>query len=422
MNTVKRLATAGSTLAIALATLATPASAAGTTTRWVDHDGHAGPHGCGGSRHAATSIQSAVDASNADDVVIVCPGTYVGQVRIRGSRDGLTLRSSKPFGATIKGPAHIARPLGFGYLMLVDHVDDVTIRGFKVLTRTAAPCDDTDVTIGVLGSLRTAIRGNRVLANGSNGHEACSQAIGIAVVNGIEDGQPGGASSTMGTATIAYNEVRDARFGAIMAFAVGGRVDVDVAHNSVRAYFGQPPGGSSAIMDVAGAQLGVGFLGSARGSVTDNVIQGSSAAPTNGPTFYVGVAIMADFDGPGTQRNGPIAISDNLIRRVGVGVSGQAARKLTLRTNRISNAYTGIDLEQTISSTVKANSIRSKQVGIHLDGGSTGNTLTGNSARSTGGVCVDQSSGSGTSGTANVWMGNVSDHGSSPDGLCDQEQ
>ena len=137
MHTSIRLTAAASTLAIALATLAAPASATGPTTRWVDDDGHAGPAGCGASAVAATSIQAAVTASHAHDVVVVCPGTYVEQVRIRGSRDGLTLRSATPFAATIPGPAHIDRPLGFGYLLLVDHVDDVTIQGFKVLTRTA---------------------------------------------------------------------------------------------------------------------------------------------------------------------------------------------------------------------------------------------------------------------------------------------
>ncbi len=82
------LALAGGTLVLSLAS-AVPVAAASSTTRWVDNDGHAGPGGCGGSAVASTSIQSAVTASNADDVVIVCPGTYTEQVRIRGDRDGL---------------------------------------------------------------------------------------------------------------------------------------------------------------------------------------------------------------------------------------------------------------------------------------------------------------------------------------------
>ncbi len=418
MKSLKRVAAASCMLAVAIATLAAPAGAAGTTTRWVDDDGHAGPTGCGGSRAAATTIQSAVTASNADDVVIVCPGTYVGQVRIRGSRDGLTLRSATPFGATIKGPSHIARPLGFGYLVLVDHVDDVTIQGFKVLTRTAAPCEDTDVTIGVVGSHRTSIRGNRLLAPGSDGSEACSQAIGIAVVNGIEAGQPGGSPSFTATATVAANEVRDARFGGIVAFAVDGQVELDVSHNSIRAYFGQPPAGGSSMAAPIGAEFGIGFLGRSRGSATHNVIQGSTSAPDSGATFFAGLAVLADFDGPTTQRNGPILVADNLVRRVGFGVIGQSARTLTVRRNHIANAYGGIEFEHTTGSVVKRNSIASKQVGIYLDSTSAGDTLRRNSATGNGGTCIDGSSGSGTSGTANTWTSDTATHGSSPSGIC----
>ena len=112
------MASAGAALALAVVAMATPASAALGTTRRVDDDGHAGPGGCAGSHAALTSIQAAVTASRHDDTVVVCPGTYAGQVPIRGQRDGPTLRSSSPFGGDIKAPVSIARPLGFGYVLL----------------------------------------------------------------------------------------------------------------------------------------------------------------------------------------------------------------------------------------------------------------------------------------------------------------
>jgi hypothetical protein len=415
----KRLALAGGTLVLALASAA-PTAAASTTTRWVDDDGHAGPGGCAGSAAAATSIQAAVTASSADDVVVVCPGTYTEQVRIRGSRDGLTLRASSPFGATIKAPSSLQRPLGFGYLVLVDHVNDVTIRGFRVITRTAAPCESTEVTIGVVGSRRTSIRGNRLLAPGSDGTEDCGQNIGIAVVNELEDGQPGGGSTSFtATATIAYNEVRDARFAGIAAFAVGGRTDVDILRNSVRAYFGQPATGTPAISGLEGAQIGIAFLGRARGSARSNAIQGSGAAPQAGPTFFAGIAVLPGFDGmTAVAVNGPIDIRGNLIRRVVTGVLAEGARDLTIRHNDVSNVYQGLGMGSTTTSTVSGNDVRAREVGIVVASDSAGNVLRRNRFGGPGGYCVDQSSGSGSHGTANSWSSNSASHGSGPVGIC----
>jgi hypothetical protein len=347
----KRLALAGGTLVLALASAA-PTAAASTTTRWVDDDGHAGPGGCAGSAAAATSIQAAVTASSADDVVVVCPGTYTEQVRIRGSRDGLTLRASSPFGATIKAPSSLQRPLGFGYLVLVDHVNDVTIRGFRVITRTAAPCESTEVTIGVVGSRRTSIRGNRLLAPGSDGTEDCGQNIGIAVVNELEDGQPGGGSTSF-TAT------------------------------------------------------------------ATNAIQGSGAAPQAGPTFFAGIAVLPGFDGmTAVAVNGPIDIRGNLIRRVVTGVLAEGARDLTIRHNDVSNVYQGLGMGSTTTSTVSGNDVRAREVGIVVASDSAGNVLRRNRFGGPGGYCVDQSSGSGSHGTANSWSSNSASHGSGPVGIC----
>ena len=167
MHGWKRLATVGLVTVAALATSMAPASASSGTTRWVDGDGHASRGDCNGSGHAFTSIQAAVDASGRHDTVIVCPGTYREQVTIEGDRDGLTLRSSRSFGATIRTPSALATPYGFSYLVLVNHVDDVTVQGFKTIVRTAAPCTTVQGTIVVMGARRAAIRGNRLLAPGS---------------------------------------------------------------------------------------------------------------------------------------------------------------------------------------------------------------------------------------------------------------
>lgn len=72
---------------------APPASAA-PTERWVDALAAASGPGTGcGADAGYTTIQAAITASVADDVVRVCPGTYVGSVTI--NRAGLQLLGAK---------------------------------------------------------------------------------------------------------------------------------------------------------------------------------------------------------------------------------------------------------------------------------------------------------------------------------------
>ena len=81
------------------------------------------------------------------------------------------------------------------------------------------------------------------------------------------------------------------------------------------------PRGRVGITDLGGAQFGIAFLGRSRGSATDNVIQGSSAAPGNGATFFAGLAVLCRHRG--RHRTAPSTdhrrLADNLVRRVVVG-------------------------------------------------------------------------------------------------------
>ena len=188
MDGPRRSRAVGAIVALALLTMAVPASAAGGTTRYVDGDGHASAGNCDGSGHAFQHIQAAVNASGHNDTVIVCPGTYQEQVVIEGDRDGLTLRSSREFKATIKTPPSLSEgDVGGTVLVLVNRTDDVTIQGFKLVTRTQAPCDILDATIAAAGSRRTAIRGNRLLAPGASATADCYQSEGIIVIDYASD-------------------------------------------------------------------------------------------------------------------------------------------------------------------------------------------------------------------------------------------
>jgi hypothetical protein len=413
MNARKRSASIGALLVVALATSIAPASAATTTTRWVDGDGHAGPNGCGSSTTAYKQIQKAVNASNADDTVIVCPGTYRQQVRIRGDRDGLTLKSSTPFGATILTPSSPTEVAGGVFLISVEKVDGVTVRGFKVLARTDGPCDDTDVGILVIGARDTAIRGNRVMAPGTFGPgSSCELGIGIAVSDEIF----GGATARSSSALVGFNEVRDAVFGGIIAVGETRMVGIEAVHNSVRAYFHQTTT-DFAIESIIGGQFGIGLLGRAKGEVHDNVIQGSTSAPLSGPSFFVGIAIGQAFV-KSSGHNGPIDVHDNIVRRVIYGALIQGADQVTVRRNQISNTYYGIWAAQATDSAVRRNTIGAKGGGL-LVFGSTDNQVASNAVSGVGGFCYDDSTGgTGTAGTDNHWADNTATAVSNPPGIC----
>ena len=242
MSGWKRLMAISAVVVAAMASTAAPTSAAGPTTRWVDNDGHAGPAGCNSSAHASTTIQHAVDASHRGDTVKVCPGTYLKQVTIQGHRDGLTLESSRKWGATIKAPTSLeaAGPYGFTVLVLIDRTDYVTVRGFKVVTRTQAPCDIVGVRgLTAIASKQTAIRGNRLFAPGtSTDPGSCYQLNGIVAIDSFS---LTGLHARASSATIGFNEVRDA-----VNFSIGVEADrepvrADIVHELRACLFGQRP-------------------------------------------------------------------------------------------------------------------------------------------------------------------------------------
>src|SRR4051794_9982691 len=90
-------------------------------TRQVDDDRAQCPHA------GYTHIQAAVSAASAGDRIVVCPGTYTEQVRVR-DKPQLALESRDPRAATIRFP----RPEKLKSQALVHIVgsDEVDVRGF----------------------------------------------------------------------------------------------------------------------------------------------------------------------------------------------------------------------------------------------------------------------------------------------------
>ncbi len=425
----RRVAMVGVMLVAALGASVAPVGAAGGTTRWVDGDGHAGPRGCGGSGTAKKHIQAAVDASGPRDTIIVCPGTYTEQVTIAGNRDGLTLESSTPYRAIIKTPSALSEYQGtFTFLVLVDRVDGVTIRGFKTITRTHGTCETVEGTIVVSGSRHASIRGNRLLAPDMNLTAQCAQIDGIVLI----DSAVGlGLHPRSSSATIGYNEVRDAIY---VAIGVGGdsrQVTTDIVHNSVRAYFGQIPAivtsalrrastiGRPALGGPGASLYGIALFGRVKGTVRENVVQGASAGPTSGGTFYYGIAAQGT-NGPSSPSfsNGRITIRDNLVRRVLYGIGAGQVDAVAVDHNTVSDTEVGLLLTDARTSSVRRNDVTAKGSGIQVSGAAEDNVIRSNTFAGNGGICDDSTTGSKTAGTANTWTGNTATVDSSPAGIC----
>jgi parallel beta-helix repeat protein len=100
--------------------------------------------------------------------------------------------------------------------------------------------------------------------------------------------------------------------------------------------------------------------------------------------------------------------------------AGPVGVEIALNTIRYA-ANDGIDVTSTVpeSVNVHGNTIRhSRNDGIFFDTGTSGNTIASNSALSSKAWdCHDLSSGTGTAGTANVWMHDIGVN-DSPNGLC----
>jgi hypothetical protein len=65
-------------------------------TRLVDDDGHASQRSCDGSGTAHSTIKAALAAANDQDTVLVCPGTYVGKLRVDRTGIDLVARGNQP--------------------------------------------------------------------------------------------------------------------------------------------------------------------------------------------------------------------------------------------------------------------------------------------------------------------------------------
>jgi parallel beta-helix repeat protein len=316
-------------------------------------------------------------------VVIVCPGTYTEWLAITGARDGLKVRAYSRGTAIIRAP----QDLTDGPELEIDGVEDVTIQSLTFTFRSSGCEPRTADVNGMFARNADGIRvlGNTFKATGTETLGPCGFTDGIRIY------------STTG-ARVANNVVRDFKSDGI-SFERDSRGVVE--DNSVQFYH------QAATVDDDGDQ-GIRVVGGARAEVTGNVVRSLSSASE--PHLEIGISIQ---NGAGTS---DIHHNDVWYVARGIGVIDSRAR---VRSNDVRGfgVRHGIHLLDGTGSEVLSNRVRGFDTGIWVE--ASGNSLRNNDARGNGVVgCLDETSGTGTAGTANTWSGNKGSPASTPVEVC----
>jgi hypothetical protein len=369
----------GVATAALLATFVAPASAGSATTHWVDDDGRAGPSGCGQSTATFGAIQDAIDAADPGDTVLVCPGRYEEQLTIGAGKNGLTVRATRPWVATVLPPDSMDE---FDDLVTIEDNRRVTVQWLRLVLPTGPGCTDVTDMVQVTDARAFQVRGLRILATGPDTYDGdCAYAKGVDVDgrfgliagNLIKDFNADGIEIGRGRATIRSNSIRYFHEGASDTGAGGDGIDID---------------------DRAGPVV-----------IVDNVIKSLPSARVSTRSLADGIRIYDAVPGS-VVRNNRITYVDNGIIADG---SGLKVVGNTLRGTNDEDA--GIDFFDVSDSLIRGNRIFGFQEGIDLSWDSDSNEVRRNDARGNVLDCLD-------SGTANTWVNNLGDT-SDPTGLCE---
>ena len=107
------------------------------------------------------------------------------------------------------------------------------------------------------------------------------------------------------------------------------------------------------------------------------------------------------------------------MHHLGNGIRGFEGSNLLIRDNSFVDGQGGITLQDIDDSDFNGNLSTGNAFGIYVESASTGNTISSNDFRNNSSSdCTDDSSGSGTSNTANHWKLDKGTTDIHPQGLC----
>jgi hypothetical protein len=363
-----------SVFAVLVGMAALGASPALAVDRTVDDDGAQCPEA------EFTTVQAAVDASAANDRVIVCDGTYPEQVVIEGeTKDGLQLVGQTPLGATIEYPATLTSP---NALVRVTDADNVVIRDLVIRgPYPATGCSggaDTHVGIFSDNSTGLLVQENRVtrIRADDPGLFGCQE--GLAVLVGRE------SLASNASAFVVDNAITEYQKGGVVVDGDGS--GAFVVRNTIRA--------ADEVRDAL-APNGVQISRGAGGVVAGNHISENSF-----------------FGDPNAGTGSGMIIFE----------AGRA--EVTAVNNTVVDNDDGYVSIATRRARVENNTIRRSRIfdGLFFDADSINNEIRGNVATSAREHdCHDDTEGNRTAGTQNTWENNRGRTQNRP-GLCQGAQ
>ncbi len=382
-----------------------PARAA--VTQAVDDDGMASLTNCNAATPTHTTIQAGVNAAAAGDTVKVCPGTYTENVTVDKA---LILNGAKPGvnGTRVVNPAaesivHSADPNQPIFMLTAD---GITLNGFLVEGNSNNAGIQTNPAFSGYQILNNIVRDN-VFGIYLHGSGAATTLVKRNLLDGNNrpgSSQGNGIYSDQGALgiTVQANSFRN-HINAGILFATAGTQQESIIIQNNRSLNDNT---FVALFDVQNAQVVA--------NRTNDDIDGDDF----GSTIFVG----GDADGILIQRNvlvnpgfAGIAVRDTLQIFSG-------AANVNVVGNTVTGAEgSGIDVTADDFAAVSArnNTLRNNGVdGIYFGPVTNGNQIRSNTASGNVNLdCEDDSTGSGTSGTANTWTRNngVTDD---PNGIC----
>jgi parallel beta-helix repeat protein len=340
-----------------------------------------------------TTIQAAVDAAGRNDTIRVCPGTYTEQVVIPDDKDGLTLRSERPFAARIQAPATLNDTRA---IVHIDGADRVTVRGFHI----SGPADGLDFGIAVDNGGSATIRDNRISDVRETTLSGIQTGFGIFV----------GDETRATEATITGNEIVDYQKGGILVD--GPRTEADVSGNVVRGV------GTTAVI----AQNGIQVSDGADADVHFNLVFGNRFADPNvalssGILLFEAGDVRVFANASFANDLGIVVASTNEARvqnnaafgNTDTGIYLFDAHDSLVQGNVASgNGLDGINVEASTGNVLRHNTANDNgRDGIHLESDARGNRIENNRMRDNDRFdAFDGSVGGGTAGTANFWRNN----------------
>jgi parallel beta-helix repeat protein len=423
--------------------LAAPVSA-GTTARWVDDDSSPGDGPAACDSAAFSSIQAAIDASNDWDHVNVCPGTYTEQITldVRG-----ILVQSVPY-----RKAHLVAPVVLteegGVTSLVRMTEWATrLLAFRIdIPAGPAPaatfiptCSPVDVAVLALGQ-RNRVRWNVIDATGEATYTGmCGYSYGIVFTDSVLP-PTFAAPYPIETGRATHNVVRDFKWGGIL---VEGERMVRVDHNKVRFIHADDPGCTYAVTapsglpspclpitaqptDVNSAFAEAFGIGVEDGALADIEANNVRSTYLNTVSIISSVPYLSDGirlilpHGDSRVRWNTVTGSQQGISIGGIAgpppVLPSSTAGISIGHNTVTDNGIGIEIRSD-DNDVHHNEVHDNGGGIVVQTGED-NEIHDNDARNNDEVdCYDNTSGGGTSSTANWWTDNLGNT-SSPSGLC----